>query len=69
MRGPRTRIDDRFPFKIQTERFTEEYHRSMDWCNSQSVEYLTDYMYWRGHLRFKDEGVATMCKLVASVAQ
>jgi hypothetical protein len=68
MPGPSRRIGDRFPFKIPAVRYSEEYYQCMDWCNLQSVEYLTDYMYWRGSLRFKDEGLATMCKLAASVA-
>jgi hypothetical protein len=69
MRGPGNRIGDRFPYKIHMKRYSDEYWSCEEWCKHQDLQYLVDFIYWRDHLRFKDDGLATMCKLVASVAQ
>jgi hypothetical protein len=52
-----------YPYAFRASPSGPEYIQARLWAQDQHLVYITDYISWRGHIRFKDEGVATMCKL------
>jgi hypothetical protein len=62
-------IPDIYPFALPCDRQSIEYYSYMEWCGSQGISYRDEYMYWRGNMRFKNEGIATMCKLAHDIKQ